>query len=229
MKVEISHETKRGCGYRTPGAARVGIYLVGPSTLTVCERLPFPLTICPCCGHGIRFSRGFTWIDPIRLFDPTLEPRCDYASEVSRLLGDLRNNNQHDHNNCPVCNPWMVGDQAGLMWVGEKYYPSPHHFIREAREMGVSKKISGLPKDFKIGEHVIYLGHHKAYTDWDDASHPVKPGVFMAFTPVQVDLVIDNEHDIPPKALAMKKDLGDQARLVKVVRETQKTLIQSNP
>lgn len=91
--------------------------------------------------------------------------------------------------------------------------------------MGVSKKISGLPKDFKIGQHVIYLAHRKAYTDWDNASHPMSAGVFMAFAPVQVDLVIDDEHDIPPKAAALKKELGDQARLVKVVREKQKSLI----
>jgi hypothetical protein len=51
-------EHKRGCGYRKPG----GMYLVSLGIGRDCGKLPIPLTVCPCCGAGIKFSRGFTWI-----------------------------------------------------------------------------------------------------------------------------------------------------------------------
>jgi hypothetical protein len=67
-------EFKRGCGYRKKG----GTYMVAfdPQELPA-EGLPFTLDICPCCSAGIKFTRGFTWIQPRLLFnDETLPERA---------------------------------------------------------------------------------------------------------------------------------------------------------
>lgn len=216
--MELSYEEERGCGYRKPGKDGLGIYLMGQGDFETCERLPFPISVCPCCGHGIKFSRGFTWIDPTQLFSAEVEPFCDYASSASDIISD----NHHNHNNCAICSPWTVGNRAGLMWVGESHYPTPHHFAREAREMGISKKIGAIPRGFEIGQNIIYMAHRKAFTDWDNAEHPVSPGVFMTFKPTHVDLVVNDT--VPARAAAIKKDLGDKANIITVVKRTQKTL-----
>ena len=56
----ITHvEGKRGCGYRKPG----GLYLVAAGRGRPCGLLPIALEACPTCGHGIKFSRSWTWVN----------------------------------------------------------------------------------------------------------------------------------------------------------------------
>jgi hypothetical protein len=53
----------------------------------------------------------------------------------------------------------------------------------------------------------------------------VVPGIFAAFRPTHIDLVIDDPDDIPARAKVLKDRMGDHARLVKVVRdETQQQI-----
>lgn len=211
-KVEISIETKRGCGYRTPGANGVSLYLMGQGDFEACECLPFPLTVCPCCGGGIGFSRGFKWIQPEKLFAPDIDPKC-YGPETSNT-----NHDHHNHDRCAMCNPSLAGARAGLMWIGEKYY-TPAEFVSEARSAGISKKVASIPRGFEFGKDIIYLAHIKAVVNCDDENDPFSPGVFMSFTPERVDIVIDNPDDIPARAIALKEKFGDAARLVVVEQE----------
>ncbi|GAI78518.1 unnamed protein product, partial [marine sediment metagenome] len=39
---------------------------------------------------------------------------------------------------------------------------SPEHFVKEALEMGVSKRIPFIPKELKLDETVVLLAHKKA-------------------------------------------------------------------
>lgn len=57
-------EARRGCGYRKVG----GIYLVGGGIGVPCDRLPYPLTVCPCCSQGVKQGRGWTWVTVGKLF-----------------------------------------------------------------------------------------------------------------------------------------------------------------
>lgn len=210
VTVQVSVEQKRGCGFRKPGADGVGIYLVGGGGGQACERLPWALSVCPCCGGGIRQSRGFTWINPAALLNG--EPECDPI-----LAG-------HSHTRCPVCNPDLFGGKAGLMWVGEKYYPTPESFAIEAEQMGISKKIAAIPNGFELGTHFILLAHSKADSRlvWDDSGKPSVqhvPGIFFVFRPVGVDLVIANQNKVPERALNIAERLGDLARIIVVEPE----------
>ncbi len=203
LQVEIVTEGKRGCGYRKAGATGVGVYLMGDGIFEPCPRLPFPLSVCPCCGGGVKFSRGFTWVAPSTLFATDIRPLPE----------------SHGAGLCPLCNPVAIvhlSDRAGLIWVGNKYY-SPQTFAREAQEQGISKKVAAVPNGFEIGEHFIFLAHNHAVPNLDDSDNPTSPGVFMVFRPQRVDLVIDSADKIPDRARSIAERLGDKARLIQVI------------
>lgn len=131
-------EAKRGCGYRKIG----GLYLVsGPGGLP-CDRLPIPLTVCPVCSHGFKQTRGFTWVD------------------VNGLVGGVHRDCK-DEFPCPLCMATSEMGKAGLLWIGTQFYKSPAEFNKEAAELGVSRRISAVPRGFKVGETWILLAHPK--------------------------------------------------------------------
>ncbi len=170
-------EEMRGCGYRKVG----GLYLVGEGFALSCDRLPYNLEVCPVCGHGIKFSLGFTWIKP--------EP----------LFGQHKDCTDTLKNTCPLCNPKIVGERAGLMWVGEEFY-TPDSFIREAKKLGVSKRINAIPKGFEVGKTWVYLAHRKAGTkiitenggllNSEIQKKVPCPAIFLAFAPTRIEKLI---------------------------------------
>lgn len=213
-EVTISYEKRRGCGYRTSGAGGVGIYLMGSLFGEACERLPFPLTPCEeCARRGLKcqmaFSRAPTWIEPEKLFAVDIDPMCWLSPNPTREFDG------HHHNHCPMCSPWKFPERGLLIWVGRGHY-STSSFNREAMEMGVSRKLTSIPRGFKIGEHWVYLAHPDAIVRFGE-----KPsaGVFRVFRPSHIDLVIDDPDNIPGRAKTLKDKYGDKVRLVKVVPE----------
>lgn len=215
MQVEVSYETARWCGYRSPSKQGYGIYLIGTGELEPCERLPYPLESCPCCGGGVKPARGFTWINPVTMFDPwTGEPKC---CEVS---GEVIHGLDHDHALCALCNPIAVaGEAAGLVWIGEQHYKTARLFMEEAARMGISRKIGALPLGFEVGKHYVYLAHRKTMTRTDPTTRIQEwvQGVFTAFKPMRVDIVIDDPDNVPEKAVALARRIGEAARIVKVM------------
>lgn len=143
-------EAKRGCGFRKVG----GIYMVGGGIGIPCDRLPFELTVCSCCGQGIKQARGWTWVDVAKLFQgphviektPNGDP-CECSSA------------------CPLCRHPETMGRAGLLWVGEKFYKTPGQFVKEGVELGFSRRIKAVPQGFKIGETWVLLAHAKAVLD----------------------------------------------------------------
>lgn len=133
----MAQEEIRGCGYRKVG----GLYLCGEYISIPCDRLPYPLDVCPVCGGGIKVSRGFTKINPLRLFG--------YHQPCSDKIRP-----------CFVCDP--KDEPAFIMGVGERYYKTPGDFMLEARKLGVSKRIPFIPKELELGKTVVYLAHPKA-------------------------------------------------------------------
>ncbi len=127
----------RGCGFRKVG----GMYLCGEYVSSPCDRLPLPLTTCPICGQGIKVSRGFTQVNPFRLWG--IHQECE-----DRLRP------------CFLCDP--QDQPAFIMLVGAGNYKSPRDFMDEAHLMGISKRIPFIPKDLELGKTVVYLAHPKA-------------------------------------------------------------------
>lgn len=209
MKAEVSIESARGCGFRKPGVDGVGIYLMGGHGWHACGRLPIPLHSCRACGRGIKPARGWTWVYPHEAFE------LEYCAADERL--------------CLAC---LFGEQmperAGLIWVGEKYYPSPDAFMRESMSLGISRKIAAIPRDFVLGETVIYLAHRSAIFTPPDPSigrdMSFGPGLFSAFIPERVDLVVQDAEHVPERALKLASTIAEQhgeaaVRIVQVLRQ----------
>lgn len=186
---------RRGCGYRKVG----GLYLVGDGFPAECLKLPAELTVCPCCSHGIKFFRGYKSVNAKRVFGGDCVD-TGLTKERPEYCVDRE---------CP-----FEMEKVGLMWVGKRFY-SPKSFIEEAWDMGISKRISAIPKDFELGKTWVLLAHLEAVTKdfWVDAepgeSLPLDPdrvrtengktqilqkekvgGVFYVFKPSKIELTV---------------------------------------
>ena len=64
------------------------------------------------------------------------------------------------HSTCPLADV-NLPERAGLLWIGEQFYPTPHDFMAEAAKMGVSRRIPAVPKDFRVGEDSVLLAHRR--------------------------------------------------------------------
>lgn len=203
-EIRTSHERSRGCGYRQAG----GLYLVAGLPMEACELLPREATRCPVCDCGIKPARGWTWINAGIMFPP-VEHGTKQHNQVCPF--GLRN---------PDSPP--VIDRAGLLWVGEAFYKTPREFMHEAVEQGISRRISAIPRDFKVGETWVLLGHRKAILkgyrceDVDEAGEPIvyatlaeagrnaqvvegdlaevwAPGIFTAFKPTAIEYIVKDD------------------------------------
>lgn len=200
-RIEERREGKRGCGYRKGG----GIYVCSAGIAQPCGRLPIPLTCCPCCSQGIKPSRGWTWVDADKLFE---------ANTCARAGRD-----------CILC---PLGDKlgrAGLLWIGEKYYATPGDFSMEAAQKGISRRLSQVPRDFKVGDTSVLLAHRKCIRNDEVAAGTLQgldlkdavwtPGVFQLFLPTAIEYIVsDNES---PEELQKLADRG--FTLVRVHRD----------
>jgi hypothetical protein len=165
----MASEPKRGCGYRKVG----GKYLVGGGVAVACDRLPLELSVCPCCHAGIKQSRGWTWVN------------------VAMLVGGIHPNCLDDFP-CPLCMETSKMGNAGLLWIGEKFYPTPQDFDREGAQMGFSRRISAIPRDFKVGETWVLLAHRKTFKTIEPDENGVlrdtfKPGIFKVWRPTRIE------------------------------------------
>jgi len=196
MNISTRTEGKRGCGYRKAG----GLYLVTAGEGRYCGALPIPLSVCPTCHHGIKPARGWTWVDlqAIRAGKPciqTISP--DY---------------------CNQC-PFFSIEKVGLIWVGEKFYPTTASFSSEAQQMGISRRIARIPHQFKLGETWVALAHRKAIVDEVEfGKEPIyTPGIFRLFKPSAIEYVV-REEDTEEKLEKLEKR---GITLVKVIPKEQ--------
>lgn len=191
--IQIRNERVRGCGYRKPG----GLYLVCEGEGMACGRLPIALHVCPTCGSGFKQSRGFTWLDLDKLA----------ATEHCTKGGT---------NACKACPLSQSMGRVGLLWVGRENYKTPQQFTKEAVDMGISRRISQVPRDFKVGETWIALAHAEVVknpepmpvitpdiADDDELSAEIAeqkkeykemlPGIFHMFKPSRIEYVVRPE------------------------------------
>jgi len=189
----MAQEAERKCGYRHAG----GLYLAGEFFFKSCDRLPLELKVCSVCGQGIKVGRGFTKINPYRLWGTHNSSTIYVANDNSNL--PLTVEPCHCIHPCNTCDP--KDRTAYIMLVGTKFYATPEEFIEEGKLLGISKRIPFVPKEFKAGETVIYLAHHKAVKilvpadctkeKLPDADHTeYRTGIFAAFIPQRVEKII---------------------------------------
>jgi len=124
--------------------------------------LPIPLTVCPTCSHGIKQARGWTWID------------------VPGLVGNEQHERCTDDFPCPLCMAPAGMGKAGLLWIGEKFYKTPGEFAAEAGKLGISRRISTVPREFEAGKTWVLFAHPKATLCQPCGGSGLAPGVEIA-------------------------------------------------
>lgn len=195
IEVQTVIDSKRGCGWRKAG----GLYLRCDLPGFPCGKLPIPLDVCPCCHAGIKPSRGWTWFDP----RPFVEARkCDLpACNMSCVPSDRK----------------LTPERAGLLWIGEKFYHKPSDWLEEAARLGVSRRISAVPKDFKVGETWVFAAHRLCIAlPAEEGKEPkFQAGIFHVFRPTRIEYVTSGKES--QKKLQALVDRGITP--VKVQRE----------
>jgi hypothetical protein len=190
-------EQKRGCGYRKIG----GLYLMGSNEGRPCGRFPFALTVCPVCSAGVKQQRGFAWIRPAELFRDL--PVCKTGGAGCA---------------CPMQDITRLADdegRAGLIWVGEGFYPTPADFQKEVSAQGVCRRIGAIPKGLVPGKTWVFLAHPKAVpvpvseltveerADLpEDTTHVYRPGVFSAFLVTAIEKCVTEQEAADEEAMA---------------------------
>lgn len=217
-------EPRRGCGYRKIG----GLYLMGGGLAAPCDRMPYALERCPCCGGGIKFTRGPQWLQP-DFFSPHHLVRI--GESESRCI---------DESPCPVCRTREDFGPHLLLWIGRAHY-TPGEYLDEGQRLGVSRRISAIPKGLELGKTWVLLAHldaippqdtycvhcgqprdqvdvpgltggdrkaGAAHAGCDDYEGPeAKPGIFCAFIPQRIELIL-KESDATPERRAKEEKRG---------------------
>jgi hypothetical protein len=134
------------------------------------KRMPIKCDVCPTCHGGIKPARGWTWIDPVPLFNRDCLTRSECGA-------------------CPVRNhlPLETLGPIGLIWVGTQFYPTPHSFTDEARRMGISRRIPAIPKGFQIGSTWVAFAHQRVKFGPD--AEPA-PGIFYFAQPARIEKIV---------------------------------------
>jgi hypothetical protein len=209
--IHVRRDKERGCGWRKEG----GTYLVSGGISVPCGRLPVIVEKCPCCGGGIKPSRGYTWIDPRKLLEGH---DCAFHGKKGGLWDMDR-----FCRTCPL-HPGKEPEKAGLLWVGGKFYPTPEDWMKEAKEQGVSRRIPAVPKGFKVGETWVLVAHREAIKEacpdcqgegggngghlscdtCKNTGEIFRPAIFHAFLPQAIEYVV-KEGDSEEKLNAMEE------------------------
>lgn len=213
--IRQSSEDARGCGYRKEG----GLYLVSGGASVPCGKLPIEVGKCPTCGGGIKPARGWTWVDGDKLLEHVL---CEFE-----LTGA-----PNDHcEGCPLAERLCRDDGTlrqlcGLLWIGEKFYPTPESWAAESHQMGVSRRIPALPRGFKIEEPPFVLVAHRKGIErpcpdclggsaQDDDDCPLCGGegavyrsaIFSGFRPTAIEIIVSGEESDEEIEALLKRGL----------------------
>ena len=195
--IHVRQDRERGCGWRKPG----GLYVISDGLAAPCGALPIPLCRCPTCGNGIKPTRGWTWIDAGAL----LAPATALCSGPPAVNPDRFG----ERPSCGRCPMGQITGRQGLLWVGGQFYKTADDFTREAASQGVSRRLSQLPKDFKLGETWVFIAHREAIGALCQDCAECKtgneckrcggsgtvhtPGIFHAFKPRAVEYVVKGD------------------------------------
>jgi len=199
-------EKIRGCGYRKVG----GVYLVGDGLGYGCDRLPMAIIPCAICGEEPRFNQGISRIDPYNLWgqhsSDSDSPPCLDTNITDVVCFPPIASEIFKDGNVSTLDIGMY-----LQWVGKDY--TAQSFMNEARDMGVSKRIPKIPNDLVIGKSWVYLAKANLVPNTSQAWLPGEvtekrgygPGVFYAFKPTAIEMIITESQDKDGKGGELEK------------------------
>lgn len=178
----MATEAKRGCGYRKVG----GLYLVGSGGGIPCDRLPIALEVCKCCGQGIKQTRGWTWVDVAGLIGGDHQAALNYAAGDNPSSAGTCKCPSY----CPLCWNVQAMGKAGLLWIGAQFYPTIEAFEAEAQSLGISRRITTLPRGFEIGKSFVLFAHARGIIKaTGDLTAGYVPAIFRVWKPERIERI----------------------------------------
>jgi hypothetical protein len=173
-----------------------------------CGGLPLEVTACPVCSHGIKPARGWTWINAKELFPQRESCGNSY---------------------CSICPAYHRPERAGLIWIGEKFYPTPRDFTKETMKMGCSRRITAVPRDFKLGETWVFLGHKKGSSkrcacgriceNCEPTGLVYMPAIFHIFKPSRIEQIVGPDAKEEDEAIKKLRKRGIEPVIVERIGE----------
>ena len=155
----------RGCGYRVEG----GLYFYSNEEPVASGAFPMPV-ICDCCHNGIAPSRNLKLAKLARFAKGLCIDAPDPRVPESMLLDE---------------------DQSVvIITIGNKFYPTPEDYLKEALIAGFSRRINAIPRGWKLGDWVFLL-HPKVFpiVNKKTGKPCFNPGIIGAFRPKEVQYV----------------------------------------
>jgi len=213
-------EPRRRCGFRKIG----GIYLEAGGPSAPCGRLPAPLDNCDRCSYMPPFTRGVQKVGArLALLHAPSCHRGTYDAAFDLMTGE-----------CQLCLLGGVSralrlgqdrpesalndqnlNRCALMWIGRGTYPTPTDFLDEARELGISRRLSAWPAWIVPGVTILLCAHamgsHGAATGPDATSTQRAAIIAASLVTRIVQIVPDTMPE--PESLAL---LAQGFHLVKV-------------
>ena len=114
------------------------------------------------------------------------------------MLAEECDRGESDCSRCPVSpgmSDLMSQERAGLLWVGKSFYPTSTDFIMEAITHGISKRISQVPRGFKVGKTWVFIAHPEGLSGFD--GKPV-PAAILAFRPTRIEMIVTETQSLDP-------------------------------
>ena len=111
--------------------------------------------------------------------------------------------------------------RVGLLWIGESFYPRPVDFLNEAANLGISRRLSKVPRAYKAGETWVLFAHPKAILKARYIKQsPAETGPWLVVDPKTGEAIegesFSNEHDARGRAVSL--DLQSPVFLPGIVR-----------
>jgi hypothetical protein len=80
--------------------------------------------------------------------------------------------------------------KAGLLWVGAQFYPTIEHFEAEAKALGVSRRITAIPRDFEMGKTWILFAHPRGVIKaTSELQAAYVPAIFRVWRPDRLERI----------------------------------------
>lgn len=191
MQIRTLQETERGCGFRQPG----GFYLRQEKSRGFgCGLLPIPILTCSCCGFIEQQTRSAKWM------------MTSYLKTLAQKSPCVKKD--HKESMCSSCpiesnSPEAVYSkkQIALDWVGVSGYGKSIDFLREADQVGISRRVAiqvdkegnitnTFLKGFKVGHDWIALAHPKGCSSIGENAEPsLSPAIIAIYKPNKLQYV----------------------------------------
>jgi hypothetical protein len=110
---------------------------------------------------------------------------------------------------CPAADEAALGERVGLLWIGEKFYPTVEAFQTEAAWLGISRRITAIPRGFEVGKHWVFFAHPKAaFAPIADDLMARGAGIFRIFLPSSIEKIVTESQAKDAEAMAALRERG---------------------